>query len=90
LNSNDVPAGAILTLEQSVSQEQVKHRNTFSEVYLDGVGDLSLFNMTAKFSKTPGTVNAPPPTLGQHTQDVLSSIGYTGDDIMRFKNAKII
>jgi len=90
LNRKDVPAGAILTLDQAVSQEQVKHRNTFTTVALEGVGDLPLFNMTAKFSRTPGVVETPPPTLGQHTKDVLMSVGYGEEDIKKFKDAKAI
>ena len=90
LNAHDVPAGAILTLEAAMAQPQVTHRNTFTTVQLPGIGDIPLFNMTAKFSRTPGTVTAPPPTLGQHTDDILRSAGYTEDEIGRFKTAKAI
>lgn len=90
LNKNDVPSGAILSLEAALSQEQVEHRSSFGSVHVEGIGDLKLFNLTAKFSKTPGNVEAPPPTLGQHTTDVLRGIGYTDDEIMKFKESKII
>jgi crotonobetainyl-CoA:carnitine CoA-transferase CaiB-like acyl-CoA transferase len=90
LNKNDVPSGAILSLEAALSQEQVKHRSTFGSVHVEGIGDLKLFGLTAKFSKTPGNVDAPPPTLGQHTNEVLRNIGYTDDEIRKFKESKII
>lgn len=90
LNKNDVPSGAILSLEAALSQEQVKHRSSFGSVHVEGIGDLKLFSLTAKFSKTPGNVEAPPPTLGQHTNDVLRGIGYTDDEIRTFKESKII
>jgi CoA:oxalate CoA-transferase len=53
-NKNDVPSGAILTLEGAVNQEQIKHRNTFGTTSVENIGELKLFNLTAKFSKTPG------------------------------------
>jgi CoA:oxalate CoA-transferase len=90
LNAHDVPAGAILTLEGAMKQPQVAHRNAFTTVSLEGIGEIPLFNLTAKFSKTPGTVTAPPPKLGEHTNDVLHAVGYTDADIARFRIAKAI
>jgi len=90
LNKKDVPSGAILSLEGALRQEQVEHRDTFGTVYLKGIGDLKLFNLTAKFSKTPGSVEMPPPTLGQHTCEILKGIGYSGDQIKKLKESKII
>lgn len=90
LNEKDVPAGAILSLEDAVKQEQVKHRNTFGTAHVEGIGDLQLFNLTAKFSKTTGLVETPPPTLGQHTKEVLTEIGYAEEDIARLKAAHVI
>jgi CoA:oxalate CoA-transferase len=90
LNDRDVPSGAILDLGAALAQEQVKHRNAFGSVRVEGIGDLQLFNLTAKFSKTPGTVDAPPPKLGEHTCDVLKAAGYTDEEIRSYQVAKII
>jgi CoA:oxalate CoA-transferase len=90
LNARDVPAGAILTLEQAVHQEQLAHRDTFARVQVDGIGEIPLFHMTAKFSKTPGRVDAPPPTLGQHTVAILKAIGYDDEQIRTMKTNKAI
>jgi crotonobetainyl-CoA:carnitine CoA-transferase CaiB-like acyl-CoA transferase len=43
-----------------------------------------------KLSKTPGAVELPPPTLGQHTEEVLLEYGYTWEDIEKFKGEGII
>jgi len=85
LNRNDVPSGTILSLGCALKQDQITHRNTFRTVNVEGIGEVPLFNLTAKFEKTPGVVETPPPTLGQHTEEVLKSAGYTPEEIRVFR-----
>ncbi len=90
LNKHDVPAGLILTMEEALKQPQVAHRDTFSTVNVEGIGDMELFNMTAKFSKTPGVASAPPPKLGEHTTPILHNLGYTEEQIEKLRTDKVI
>jgi CoA:oxalate CoA-transferase len=90
LNDRDVPSGAILSLESALAQPQIVHRDTFASKGVEGIGDVKIFNLTAKFSKTPGTVEAPPPRLGQHTEAILAGIGYTPGEIQELRESKII
>ena len=90
LNKNDVPSGAILTLEQSLKQEQVNHRNTLKSVTVEGIGEVQLFNLTAKFEKTPGFVESPPPKLSEHTCGLLKELGYQEEEIQTLKQTQVI
>jgi CoA:oxalate CoA-transferase len=90
LNRHDVPSGAILSLQDALAQEQVRHRRTFGSVTIDGIGEVALFNLTAKFEKTPGTVESPPPTLGQHTDSLLRAAGYNDLEIRGFREKGVI
>ncbi len=91
LNKSGVPSGAILNLEDALLQPQAEHRQTFNEVRVDELDrDVKLFNMTAKFSETPGVVETPPPTLSQHTEDILSSIGYSAEDVEKLKENGVV
>ncbi|HZY10322.1 MAG TPA: CoA transferase, partial [Bacteroidota bacterium] len=56
LNAHDVPSGEILDLEAALDQPQIKHRGTITSITAEGIGELKLFNLTAKFEKTPGAV----------------------------------
>lgn len=90
LNKNGIPSGAILDMETALSAPQVEFRKTFANVNVEGIGDLKLFNMTAKFDKTPGGVESAPPTLSQHTEEILTGIGLTLEEIKELREKEIV
>jgi len=89
-NAHDIPAGAILGLEAALNQEQIKHRETLRTVHAEGIGDLKLFNLTAKFDRTPATLETPTPTLSEHTNEILAGLGYTTERIESLRKSGTI
>jgi formyl-CoA transferase len=90
LNERGVPSGAILGLEQALSQPQLAHRATIQTVCAEGIGELKLFGLTAKLDKTPGAVETPPPRLSEHTAAILGELGYSPEDIARLRERGIV
>ena len=90
LNAKGVPSGAILSLEAALAQPQVAHRRTIRTVCAEGLGELKLFTLTAQFEKTPGAIESPPPTLSQHTEEVLGGLGYSSADVARLRERGIV
>lgn len=90
LNRRGVPSGEILSLQEALAQEQIKHRQTITTVHADDIGELKLFSMTAKFEKTPGNVEKPPPKLGEHTKEILGSLGYSDEQICQMKHRGVV
>ncbi len=90
LNNNDIPAGEILSLEDALNQPQIQHRNTFATLNVEGIGPIKVFNLTAKFEKTPGFAEFPPPKLSQHTEEVLSLINISKEEIQILRNEGVI
>lgn len=90
LNKAGVPSGAILTLQDALVAEQINFRETLSTVTEEGIGDLKLFNLTAKFSKTPGKIETPPPRLSAHSDEILKDLGYSPEDIAEMKETGVI
>jgi formyl-CoA transferase len=90
LNARDVPSGEILSLEDALEQPQVRHRQTLKEVPVEGIGAIPLFNLTAKFEKTPGEITGPPPRLSADTAEVLAEVGITPDLLADLKSRGIV
>jgi crotonobetainyl-CoA:carnitine CoA-transferase CaiB-like acyl-CoA transferase len=90
LNKRGIPSGDILTLGDALNAPQIKHRETITTIKEEGIGDIKLFNLSAKFSKTPGSVDAPPPRLSAHTEEVLTALGYSKDDLKTLKEKGVI
>ena len=90
LNERGVPSGAILGLEQALTQPQIVHRGTIQTVCAGEIGELKLFGLAAKLAKTPGAVAAPPPRLSEHTEAVLRELGYTAADVARLRKQGVV
>jgi len=90
LNKKGVPSGEILSLQDALAAPQIAHRQTIQTVVEPGIGPLKLFNLTAKFEETPGSIDAPPPRLSAHTDQLLKELGYTDTEIAAFREKKVV
>ena len=81
LNARGIPSGDVLSLEAALTSAQAHHREVIAEVEQPGIGKIKLFNMTAKFSKTPAQIEIPPPRFSENTGDILDELGYSTEEI---------
>lgn len=90
LNKAGVPSGEILTLGDALNAPQIQYRKTFNEVNVEGIGDIKLFNLTAKFSNSEANVETRPPFLSEHTREILTELGINESEIDELKQKGII
>ncbi len=90
MEKEGVPCGRIRTLDQVLTDPHVDIREMVLEKEHPTAGMIKLTGVPTKLSLTPGEVSAVPPTLGQHTDEVLSELGYSEDDIKGFRDQKIV
>jgi crotonobetainyl-CoA:carnitine CoA-transferase CaiB-like acyl-CoA transferase len=91
LEAAGVPNGPINDVAQVFEEPQVKARGIRLELPHGGGASLPLVASPMRFSDTPLEYRSAPPTLGQHTDEVLRGLlGKSAADIERLRSAKVI
>lgn len=90
LEAAEVPAGRIYSVADIVSDPHYQARDMLLNAELPGGVSVKMPGIVPKLSETPGGVNWQGPTLGQHTDDILDSLGLTGADIQRLKTSGVV
>ncbi len=92
LRDIDVPGGPVNTMDQVFKMEQVQAREMEIEMqHTNASAPVHLVGSPLKLSETPPTYQHPPPTLGQHTQEILANhLGLSADEIEKLKEQGII
>ncbi|HET7342773.1 MAG TPA: CoA transferase [Methylomirabilota bacterium] len=90
LARHDIPAAPVKTVLQFMDDPAVRHLGMVREYEHPEVGRLRVMGQPLLFSDTPAADPGPPPTLGQHTDDVLREAGYDAAAIADLRAKKIV
>jgi crotonobetainyl-CoA:carnitine CoA-transferase CaiB-like acyl-CoA transferase len=90
LGEAGIPAGPINTVAQALTDPHVLAREMVVTLDHPTVGQVRATGIPAKLSATPGETQSAPPLLGEHTDEVLGSLGYSARDIARLRDEGVI
>ncbi len=92
LNEAGVPAGPVYTVPQALAHPQIKGRGLIASfANVPGVGrDIRVVRTGFKLNGEAPSVATPPPTLGQHSDEILAELAYTAEEIAAFKTEKVV
>ena len=86
-----MPYAAVNDVQTTLNHEHTLARNMVVEVEHDACGSVRLVNTPLKYSESSPGVRSAPPSLGQHTDELLADVlGYDGAQIAALKDAGAI
>ncbi|KAL8955880.1 MAG: hypothetical protein Q9193_006419 [Seirophora villosa] len=74
LDESGMPYAAVNDIQATLSHEHVLARDMVTEVEHPTCGPMKLINTPIKYSDSEPSIRTAPPTLGQHTDEILTNI----------------
>lgn len=90
LSQVGIPAGAINNVDAALVHPQVQARDMVLTAEHPTAGTLRMTGSPIKLSHHTTTVRRPPPTLGEHTDEVLGELGYSAADIAALRDSGVV
>jgi glutaryl-CoA transferase len=91
LKAAGIPCGKINSVAEALEDAQTAARNMIETIEHPTVGALKMLGIPFKFSDTACSVRRPPPTLGQHSEEILSGeLGLDDKAIANLRRQKVI
>jgi crotonobetainyl-CoA:carnitine CoA-transferase CaiB-like acyl-CoA transferase len=81
LAAAEIPAGPINTVAEALEDQQTRGRGLIVQLDHSTLGTAKSLANPIRFSSTPVSYRLPPPLLGEHTLEVLLSLGYAAAEV---------
>jgi formyl-CoA transferase len=89
LDAVGVPAGRIYTVADIANDPHYKARENIQTIEMQDGFKFDVPGVIPKLSRTPGSIKALAPDIGQNTDEILKSIGLTNDQVASLKERGI-
>lgn len=86
---DDIPAGRVLSIPETAQLDLFQHRTVLQDVETEH-GPIKVIGSGFRLEHGGGSVDRPPATLGQHTDEVLGEAGYTPAEIAEMRSEKVV
>ncbi|TMQ28528.1 MAG: CoA transferase [Candidatus Rokuibacteriota bacterium] len=89
LTAADVPCASIWTIDEIVRHPQLEHRDVLQTVD-SRYGPMRLVGAGFRLAHGSPGIEREPPTLGEHTDEILAEAGYTPAEIERLRRDGVV
>ena len=76
-----IPAAPINTVAEAIEDRQTRARGLIVQIEHPAIGTAKSIANPIRFSNTPVSYRLPPPLLGEHSREILQSLGYSAEQV---------
>lgn len=86
-----LPAGPVLSPQQALDDPHVAARGLLQPVDYPGLpAPAPLMRTPVELSETPGAIRRRAPTLGEHTGEIMESLGYSPEAVAALRERRVV
>jgi crotonobetainyl-CoA:carnitine CoA-transferase CaiB-like acyl-CoA transferase len=90
LSPLDMCHSPIMNFSEVINHSHFREREMIVPMKDNDGNDQNIIGIAAKLSETPGRIRTPPVKFGESTNEILSELGYSLDDIDSFREDSVI
>jgi crotonobetainyl-CoA:carnitine CoA-transferase CaiB-like acyl-CoA transferase len=89
LNAGGVACGHINNVKEVFDEPQIQHLKMVKDVVSKHHGAQRLVGQPMQLERTPSTIVRAAPRRGEHTEEILSELGLSSEDLVRMKSTGV-
>ena len=86
----DTCVSSVNTFAEAFTDPHILQRQMMVEVNHPQLGKVKQVGIVPKLSETPGSIRTLPPQRGEHTDEILVTLGYTSEQVKELRKAGIV
>ncbi|WP_419959465.1 CaiB/BaiF CoA transferase family protein [Psychrobacillus sp. BM2] len=90
LQQRGIASSPVNKLDEVINDPQIKHREMIQTLKMGDKGGVPVPGAAIKIQDNPVAEYTPPPSLGEHSAEILMELGFTDQEIEDFQTNKII
>ncbi|HEY8417136.1 MAG TPA: CoA transferase, partial [Limnochordales bacterium] len=85
-----VTVAPVYDIAQILEDPHFRERQVIVEMPDADMGTIPMHNVVPRLSASPGSLRRPAPALGEHTEEILTALGLSSDDVRRLRAEGVI